>query len=305
MSNRRLVILCLSAVYVIWGSTYLAMRIAVEGLPPFFMASTRFILTGSILLGFMKARGAPWPTRREWVMALPIGVLMFVLGNGTVAMAEQHLSSGVAAVVCGTMPLCVAALSRFFGERVSPREWVALVIGFAGVALLSFGKELRADPKAAVLLFVAPISWALGSLLARKLPLAKGLMSAATQMLTGGVVMGLVSLVMGEKVPAQPPLKSVLAWAYLAVFGSLIAYSAYSWLLSNTRAAVATSYSYVNPAIAVACGVALGGESAGPEMFAALALIVVATVLVMRRPGPPAPSPPEALPQPRVTESSA
>lgn len=284
MSNRRLVILCLAAVYVIWGSTYLAMRIAVEGLPPFMMASTRFILTGSILLAFLKVRGAPWPTKKEWLMALPIGVLMFVLGNGTVAVAEQHLSSSVAAVVCGTMPLCVAALSRFFGERVSVRDWVALVIGFVGVALLSFGKELRAEPWSAALLFVAPISWALGSLLARKLPLAKGLMSAATQMLTGGLVMGLVSFVAREKVPVAPPMKSIVAWVYLAIFGSLVAYSAYSWLLSNTRATVATSYSYVNPAIAVACGVALGGETAGPEMFAALALIVVATVLVMRRP---------------------
>lgn len=221
-------------------------------------------------------------------MALPIGVLMFVLGNGTVALAEKHLSSSVAAVVCGTMPLCVAALSRFFGEKVSVREWIALVIGFVGVALLSFGKELRAEPWSAAVLFVAPISWALGSLLARKLPLAKGLMSAATQMLTGGVVMGLVSFAAREKVPLDPPMKSVVAWVYLAVFGSLVAYSAYSWLLANTRATVATSYSYVNPAIAVACGMALGGESAGPEMFAALALIVVATVLVMRKPKPEA-----------------
>jgi drug/metabolite transporter (DMT)-like permease len=290
--NRRLVILCLAAVYVIWGSTYLAMRVAVEGLPPFFMASTRFILTGSILLAFMRTRGAPWPTRREWLMALPIGVLMFVAGNGTVAVAEQHLSSGVAAVVCGTMPLCVAALSRFFGEKVTPREWVALVIGFSGVALLSMGKELRAEPMAAVTLFVAPIAWALGSLLARKLPLAKGLMSAATQMLTGGVVMGLVSFVAGEKVPVDPPMRSVAAWVYLAVFGSLVAYSAYSWLLSNTRASVATSYSYVNPAIAVAMGVGMGGETAGPEVFAAVGLIVVATVLVMTRNKPvPAPLP--------------
>jgi drug/metabolite transporter (DMT)-like permease len=282
--NRRLVVLCLAAVYVIWGSTYLAMRVAVEGLPPFMMASTRFILTGSILLAFLKVRGAPWPTRREWLMALPVGVLMFVAGNGTVAVAEQHLSSGVAAVVCGTMPLWVAALSRFFGEKVSVREWVALVIGFTGVALLSFGKELRAEPMATAILFVAPVAWALGSLLARRLPLAKGLMSAATQMLSGGLVMGAVSFVAGEEVPVAPPFRSVAAWVYLAVFGSLVAYSAYSWLLSNTRASVATSYSYVNPVIAVAMGVALGGESAGIEVFAAVALIVTATVLVMTRP---------------------
>lgn len=286
VSHRRLVILCLAVLYVIWGSTYLAMRIAVEGLPPFFMASARFVLTGTILLLFLRWRGAEWPTRAQWLYALPVGTLMFVMGNGTVALAEKSLSSGVAAVVCGTMPLFVAAMSRFFGEKVSAREWVALVIGFAGVALLSFGKELRGDPKAALILFVAPIAWALGSLLARRLPLAKGLMSAATQMLTGGVVMGFVSLAAREEIPTHPPLHSVLAWVYLATFGSLVAYTAYSWLLQNTRPAVATSYSYVNPAVAVAMGVGLGGEQAGPEIFLAVGLIITATVLVMRKPAP-------------------
>lgn len=283
----RFVIPALAAVYVIWGSTYLAMRIAVEGLPPFLMASTRFLLTGLLMLLFLKARGAPWPSRREWLAATPVGVLMFVLGNGTVAVAEKSLSSGVAAVVCGTMPLWVAALGRFFGEKTSPREWVALVLGFGGVAILSVGGELRGSPVAAGLLFIAPVSWALGSLLARRLPLARGLMSAATQMLTGGLVMGFVSVAAGEEVPMSPPLSSVLAWVYLAVFGSLVAYSAYTYLLEHTRPAVATSYSYVNPAIAVAMGVALGGESAGVEMIVAVGLIVAATVLVMRRPAPP------------------
>jgi drug/metabolite transporter (DMT)-like permease len=288
----RFVVPALAAVYVIWGSTYLAMRVAVEGLPPFFMASTRFIVCGIVLLLFLRWRGAPWPTRREWLAALPVGVLMFVLGNGTVAVAEKWLSSGVAAVVCGTMPLWVAALGRFFGEKTSVREWIALVIGFSGVAILSAGAELRGSPWAAVLLFTAPLSWALGSLLARRLPLAKGLMSAATQMLTGGLVMGVVSAAAGEGVPRNPPLESVLAWAYLATFGSLVAYSAYTYLLANTRPAVATSYSYVNPAIAVAMGVGLGGEKAGPEIFAAVALIVVATVLVMRKPQATRPVPP-------------
>ena len=282
----RFVIPALAAVYLIWGSTYLAMRVAVEGLPPFMMASTRFILTGLVLLAFLKARGSPWPTRREWLYATPVGVLMFVLGNGTVAVAEKHLSSGVAAVVCGTMPLWVAALGRFFGEKTSPREWFALVLGFSGVAVLGFGGELKGEPFSAVILFIAPISWALGSLLARRLPLAKGLMSAATQMLMGGLVMSVVSVIAREEVPVAPPLRSLLAWVYLAVFGSLVAYSAYTYLLANARPSVATSYAYVNPAIAVAMGVGMGGEHAGPEIFIAVALIIAATVLVIRKPVP-------------------
>jgi drug/metabolite transporter (DMT)-like permease len=294
-SSQRFVIPALAAVYFIWGSTYLAMRVAVEGLPPFMMASARFVLTGLVLLGFLKARGAPWPTLKQWLAATPVGALMFVLGNGTVAYAEKHISSGVAAVVCGTMPLWVAAFGRFFGEKTTAREWLALVLGFGGVAVLSMGGELKADPFSAVVLFAAPLSWALGSLLARRLPLAKGLMSAATQMLTGGVVMAFVSLAAKEEVPKSPPLASVLAWAYLAIFGSLVAYSAYTYLLANTRSAVATSYAYVNPAIAVAMGVAMGGEHAGVEVFVAVALIIAATVLVMRKPAPVVESPAVAL----------
>lgn len=275
------VVPALGAVYFIWGSTYLAMRVAVEGLPPFFMASTRFIATGLVLLTILRLRGAPWPTRREWLYATPVGVLMFVLGNGTVAVAETHISSGVAAVVCGTMPLWVGAMAPLFGEKASPREWLGLGLGFAGVAILSLGGELRANPLYAAILFVAPVSWALGSLLARKLPLAKGLMSAATQMLTGGLVMGVVSLVAREGVPTAPPTSALIAWAYLAVFGSLVAYSAYTYLLRNTRPAVATSYSYVNPVIAVMIGAGLGHEHVGPEIVVAVGLIVAATVLVV------------------------
>lgn len=280
-SQPRTVILALGAVYLIWGSTYLAMRLAVEALPPFMMASVRFLLVGSVMLTFLRARGAPWPTRREWLVSLPVGVLMFVLGNGTVAFAEKHISSGIAAVVCGTMPLCAAAMGPLFGEKTSSREWVGMALGFGGVALLGFGKELRGEPLYTAMLCVAPISWAAGSLLARKLPLPKGLMSAATQMLTGGAVMAVVSLTSGEKAPAEIPLSAGLSWIYLCVFGSLVAYSAYTYLLRATRPAVATSYSYVNPAIAVGMGALFGHEDVGPEVILAVTLIVVATALVV------------------------
>jgi drug/metabolite transporter (DMT)-like permease len=214
-------------------------------------------------------------------MALPVGTLMFATGNGTVALAEQHISSGIAAVVCGTMPLWTAALGPLFKERTSAREWFALTLGFSGVLVLSLGGELRAEPVSAVILAVAPVSWALGSLLARRLPLAKGMMSAATQMVCGGAVMALVSWALHEPVPVNPPLNSVLAWAYLGVFGSLVAYSAYTYLLRQTRPAVATSYAYVNPAIAVAIGATFGGEALGLTTVLAVALIVGSTVLVV------------------------
>ncbi|MBL8936557.1 MAG: drug/metabolite exporter YedA [Archangium sp.] len=289
-SESRFVVPALAAVYVIWGSTYLAMRIAVEALPPFMMASVRFVLVGLVLLTFLKVRGAMWPTPKEWLLSLPVGVLMFVLGNGTVALAEKHISSGIAAVVCGTMPLCAAAMGPLFGERATPREWAGLIAGFAGVAVLGFGSELRAEPLYAAILCVAPIAWAAGSMLSRKLPLPKGLMSAATQMTTGGGAMAFVSFAAGERVPEHIPLKVGLSWVYLCVFGSLVAYSAYTYLLRATRPAVATSYSYVNPAIAVAMGALLGNESVGPEVIVAVLLIVGATAMVVmgRTPSTPA-----------------
>jgi drug/metabolite transporter (DMT)-like permease len=280
-ASPRQVALALGAVYVLWGSTYLAMRVAVSGLPPFFMAGGRFLVSGVVLLAFLRVRGAPWPSRREWLMAAPVGLLMFVVGNGMVALAEQHLGSGVAAVVTGTMPLWAAAMALFFGERVTPREWVALVLGFAGVGALALGGELRAEPWSALVLCLAPIGWALGSHLARRLRMAPGLMAAATQMLVGGVVMLLVSLVLGERVVTPVPARALGAWLYLAVAGSLVAYSAYTWLLRHTRPAVATSYAYVNPVVAVVLGALMGGERVGPEVLVAVALIAAATGLVM------------------------
>lgn len=285
--NTRLIAVSLFAVYVIWGSTYYAMRVVVESVPPFFMAGVRFVIAGSAMLLFLRLRGAALPTRREWFSAAAVGCLMFVLGNGTVAFAERHISSGIAAVVCGTMPLWAAGLGPFFGERPSRREVIGLVVGFLGVAVLSFGDGLTANPVSAVLLMLAPVSWALGSLLARRLPMPKGPMSAAAQMLTGGVAMAVLSQLVGEQVPAVIPGRAIWAWVYLGIFGSLIAYTAYTYLLRVTRPALATSYSYANPMIAVLVGAAIGGEHLGPEMFVALLLIVCATVLVVLKPAKP------------------
>lgn len=285
-AEARWVPLALGAVWLIWGSTYYAIRVAVEGLPPLTMAGTRFLLSGVSLLVFLRLRGAPWPTWREWGWAVPVGALMFAVANGAVTVAERSLPSGLAAVMSGTVPLMVAALGRLSGERTSAREWLALAVGFAGVLLLGLGGEMRAEPFAALLLVVSPLSWASGTLLARRLPLAKGLMSAATQMLAGGALLTLGGAALGEGLTATPPLAAVLAWAYLTLFGSLVGYSAYTYLLRHTRPALATSHSYVNPAVAVVLGAVLGGEVVRAETAVAVALIVAATVGLMlaRRP---------------------
>lgn len=282
--DRRWVPLALALVYVVWGSTYLAMRVAVAAIPPYLMAGTRFVAVGVLLFAVLWARGAPWPRWREWGGALVVALFMFVVGNGAVSYAEQRISSGIAALVCGTMPAWTAALGRFFGEKTSLREWAGLLLGIGGVVVLSLGFDLRAELVPALVLSAAPVAWALGSLLSRRMPLAPGLMSPATQMLQGGAVMVAVGLARGERWPEHVPLDAWLAWGYLAVFGSLVAYSAYAYLLRTTRAAVATSYSYVNPPIAVLLGALVAGEAIGPETVASILLVGGATALVLWRP---------------------
>jgi drug/metabolite transporter (DMT)-like permease len=276
---RRIV--ALAAVYVIWGSTYYAMRVAVHGLPAMGMGAARFLVAGAILLALARLGGARWPTARQWLASLPIGVLFFVGGNGLVAVAEQTLDSGLAAVVCATMPLWAALGASATGERPSRREWLGLGLGFAGVVVLVGDASTGGDPLHLALLVLAPISWAAGTILARRRPLPAGPTAAALPMLTGGLAMLAVAAARGEQLPASAPADAWIALAYLTVFGSLIAFSAYAWLLRHTRPAVATSYAYVNPVIAVLIGAALGGEVLGAGTLAASLLIVAAVALVV------------------------
>lgn len=296
-SARLTLLLCLGALYFIWGTTYLAMRVVVLEVSPFLMGSARFLLAGTVLTVVMRVRGSPWPTLREWLWAAPVGTCLFVLGNGLVGLAEQKVSSAAAAVVCATTPLCAAALAPFFGERFRRQEVLGTVLGVLGVVVLFSGAEFKAELKSALILAVAPIGWALGSLLTRRLPLAKGLMSAATQMVTGGLVMGLVAAVRGELAVPSPSPAAIGSWIYLVLFGSLVSFSAYNWLLRNARPALAMSYSYVNPAVAVAIGAFIGREQLGPEMLPALLLVTLATVATVKARTTPAPSTVSAEPE--------
>jgi drug/metabolite transporter (DMT)-like permease len=282
LSARATLLLCLGALYFIWGTTYLAMRVVVLEVSPFLMGSARFLLAGFVLLFALRLRGAAWPTVREWLWAAPVGTCLFVLGNGLVGLAEQRLSSATAAVVCATTPLCAAAMAPLFGERFRRQEVLATGLGFVGVLVLFSGAEFKADLPSALILAVAPVGWALGSLLSRRLPMAKGLMSAATQMVTGGVVMGLVAAVRGEIAVPQLSPQAIASWVYLVIFGSLVSFSAYNWLLRHARPPLAMSYSYVNPVVAVAMGATFGHERLGPEMFPALLLVTLATVATVR-----------------------
>ncbi|MFT3843103.1 MAG: drug/metabolite exporter YedA [Myxococcaceae bacterium] len=284
----RPVLISLFLVYVVWGSTYLVMRFAVAGLPPLQMAGVRFLIAGGLLFGYLKLCGTPWPTAKEWLASLPVGVLLFVFGNGCVAIAEQKISSGVAAVVCGTTPLVAAALGPLFKERATPREWLSMALGMVGVVILSLGGELRAEPASAAILISAPIAWGVASLLSRKLPLPKGPVSAATEMLTGGAMLLTLGLARGESWPAHPDPKAVGSLIYLIVFGSLVGFTAFNHLLRVTRPAISLSYSYVNPVVAVFLAALFDTQEITPRVILSSLLIVGSTAItILGKPATP------------------
>lgn len=283
-------VLSLAAVYVIWSSTYLAMQVATYELPPLLMGSVRFAAAGLVLLAIAARRGTPVPPLRVWLRVLPIGALLFVGGNGFIAIAQLSIPSGGTAVVAATMPLWVGIFGVLTGERPTRREWSSLVIGFAGILVLMGGPSLAGDPLHIVLLILAPMSWALGSVMARRLPPAIGkdpFMLPAIEMLTGGAALGVVGGLLGERLPTDASATAWLSVGYLWLFGSLVAFTAFAWLLRNTRPTIATSYAYVNPVLAVLLGAALNGEPLGATTFVANALIVIAVALALTRPRSP------------------
>ncbi|WP_437807853.1 drug/metabolite exporter YedA [Sorangium sp. So ce1078] len=283
-----LVLLSLAALYLIWGSTYLAVSIALETMPPFLLAGVRFVTAGALLYGALRLRGVPRPTLRQWGAAARVGVLLLVFGNGLVVVSQQWVSSGVAAVVVSTMPLWLALFSTARGARaagapeVSRGEWIGLLVGFAGAALLHVGGDLHAAHVGALLIVLAPVSWALGSLYSRSLPLPEGPMAVAAEMLAAGPVMLAISALTGEHLAAPPSARSLLALGYMTVFGSIVALSAYTFLLRNTRPAIATSYAYVNPIVAIALGILLGGERASATTWAAAAIVGAGVIIISK-----------------------
>ena len=280
-SQRLLVLLALFALYFIWGSTFLAMKFAIESFPPLMMAAIRFTIAGVLLYGLLRLRGVVAPTLRQWVGATIVGTLLLSVGNAGVAMAQQTVSSGVAALTIATVPLWMALFSGIWGHWPTRREWTGIVVGTVGVAVLSTGNVLQASPWGTILLVGAAASWAFGSVWGKRLAMPEGAMASAAQMLAGGIVLILASLLSGERWPQEASAKSVWAIAYLVVFGSFIAYSAYLFLLKTVRPALATSYAFVNPLVAMFLGAWLAEEVIGRTEYGALLIIIVGVLLVL------------------------
>ncbi|MCP1498086.1 drug/metabolite transporter (DMT)-like permease [Pseudomonas migulae] len=269
------------ALYVIWGSTYLVIRIGVEYWPPLLLAGIRFVIAGTLMYGFLRWRGAPAPTWAQWKAAGIIGILLLACGNGGVSVAEHMgVASGVAALAVATVPLFTLLCGYFWGARNTRLEWAGIVLGLIGIAMLNLGSNLQSSPLGALLLIFAAASWAFGSVWSKHLPLPQGAMASAVEMLVGGVVLLIGSAVSGEHLEAMPPIEGWAALAYLTFFGSIIAFNAYMYLLKNVRPAAATSYAYVNPAVAVLLGIVFVGETIGIEEASAMLVIISAVVLI-------------------------
>lgn len=272
----------LVAVYLIWGSTYLAIRFALEGgWPPLLMGGARFLLAGAVFYAFLRWRGVPPPTRAQWPTLVAMTVLLLGMGNGLVCIAEQTVDSGLAAVAVASAPLWMALFSALRGQRPTRVEWLGLAIGFVGVAWLNVGSSLSASKVGLVALLVAPVAWAFGSIWSRGRDLPSSpFMTAAAQMLVGGVLMLAAGGLLGERFDGMPTLKGTAAVAYLASFGSIVAFSAYMWLLHNVRPAMAGSYAYVNPAVAVVLGAWLANEHFSGNDLVAMGVILSGVVAI-------------------------
>jgi len=288
------VLLAFSIIYFVWGSTFLAIRVGVREVPPFLLAGMRFLVAGLVLFGWMRARGTPSPTRREWGGATLLALLIFVCDYGLLFWAERRVPSGVAAVMLATIPVFMS-LSEIIilkTQRLTIRLAAALVVGIGGVAVLvshsvSFG-DAPIDPVGACALIAAAISWSAASALTRKVPLpAEKAMSSGVQMLAGGVLLVLAAGLLGEFRGFQMQAVSAKAWlalAYLIVAGSIVGFTAYVWLIHHESPTKVGTYAYVNPVVAVLVGYFFGGEALGPRTIAGAALVLVSVVVITTTP---------------------
>jgi drug/metabolite transporter (DMT)-like permease len=305
----------LAIVYVLWGSTYLGIALAIETLPPMLMAATRFLVAGALLYAIARltsARGAPRPTRREWLAAALTGLPMLAGGNGGVVWAQQTVPSGIAALMIASVALWIVVLDRvFFGRRLGWPAVVGLIAGFGGVALLvDPSTDGGVDPTGATILVLASLSWATGSLLARGGGLPSNLLLAASmQMFVGGLALTVFGIAIGETGdvhPSQFSLRSLGGLAFLIVFGSIVAFSAYGWLLRMARTSLVATYAYVNPVVAVWLGWAFLGEGVSARTLLAGGVIVSSVALIVSSTRSPAPKRERVpLPEPAATRQAA
>jgi drug/metabolite transporter (DMT)-like permease len=285
---KRKLLLAFLAVYVIWGSTYLAIKFAVQTIPPYLMVGMRFLVSGIILFFWARFRGAGRPTKLEWRDGSIVGLLLLCGGNGAVAWAEQRVPSGVTALLVASVPLWMVLIDwlRPHGRRPHPIVGAGLIVGLVGVAVLALpgSTDGAVSVGGATMLLLGSISWAAGSIYSRQgARPASAEMATALQMIAGSGALLVVAAVTGELTQFHPTaisLPSLLGWAYLVTFGGLVGFTAYIYLLRETTPAKATTYAYVNPVVAVVLGWAIAGEPIVRRTIVAATVILAGVAMI-------------------------
>lgn len=283
--------LALLALYIVWGSTYLGIKVAIETIPPFFHAAIRFLISGLILVLWQRAAGAEMPTRKQWISAAIVGNLLLLGGNGLVAWAEQTIPSGIAALIIGSMPMfmMIAEAIRPGGIKPTWQGIIGLLIGFVGIFILVgpgefSGSELTLNTFGVIALFFACVLWASGSVFSKSADLPKAsLMSTGAQMLMGSIGLIVISLLTGELHgwnPAAVSTRSIYGLIYLITIGSIIGFGSYTWLLQNAPISLVSTYAYVNPIVAVLLGFWFANEPLEPRIWLATAIIIGSVIFI-------------------------
>jgi drug/metabolite transporter (DMT)-like permease len=284
-SSRSRLMLAFAAVYLIWGSTYLAIRVVLETLPPFLTAGVRFLVAGAVLTLLARSRGTPAPTRTQWKWAFVLGALLLLMGNGAVMWAEQKIPSGPAALLVATEPILIVLLQGVFPTGAL---LAGLLLGFGGVVVLvgpsALGGGEAIDLVAALVVVIGCLGWASGSLLGRKVPTpTSGTLAAGIQMLAGGAILSVAGILHGDLAQldlAHVSVRSIVALLYLIVFGSIVAFTAYGYLMRNAAPSVASTYAFVNPVVAVVLGWLILDEPLSGRIAIAAVAIVAGVVLI-------------------------
>jgi drug/metabolite transporter (DMT)-like permease len=275
-----LIVGCLLSVYVIWGTTYFAIKVGIEGTGPFFLVGTRFVVAGALLLGWQARRRQTFPTPRQWASAAWVGFLLLVVGNGGVAVAEHRVSSGATVALISAVPLATALWSGAFGAWPRRLEWAAIALGAVGTLVMLSGRDLQASPAGTLVLLLGIACWSLGTVLSRRLDIPHGPTGFGAEMLCAGLIALLVSAAFGEHWTMPHTGRVWWAWGYLVVFGSLIGFSAYRFLVERVSSTLATTYAYVNPPVALLVGWWLGHESFSPSVLLGLPIVLGAVALL-------------------------
>ena len=283
--------IALIALYIVWGSTYFGIKVAIETIPPFFHAGIRFLISGLILMSWQRAAGHDLPTRKQWMSTAFIGLMLLLGGNGLVAWAEKFIPSGIAALIISSTPMFLVVAEAMRPNGIKPR-WqviVGLLIGFAGIFILVgpgkiSGSGIKLDPFGVAALLVACLLWTIGSIFSKTADLPKSsLMTTGAEMLMGSIGLFVVSLLTGELNgwdPAQVSMRSIYGLSYLITVGSIIGFGSYIWLLQNAPISLVSTYAYVNPVIAVLLGSWLGNEPLGPHIWLAAAIIIGSVIFI-------------------------